>query len=469
MRGKLIFILMFLLILMLTHLCPAQQEGSLPSKGSTLQAFAEQLAEVVCQVDPSVVTVITVKNNRSQFATGVIYNADGYVLTTRLIIEGAERLEVILPSGSKYEVTPIGTDSITGIGVVKITAPDLLPAKFGDSDRLKEGEFILVIGDSFGLSRSLTTGVISNLDHEINGRKLIQITAPINPSMSGAPVINGNGEVVGIIQARLPVETLSSISIPAPSPIRSTVTSAPVGTSSSILCPLSEGAEGTSFAVPINDVRFAAEQLIKKGVVTRGWLGAEVQPVPNALRAQLNLEKPGILVSEVLKDSPAQKAGIERWDIILEFQGNPIDSPKTLQRMLYRTPPEGEVELLILRKGRQKRIKAKIEALQERPTGSIPTDFTLSSFLDAERGGAWITYNLPWEAHLTLSIYDIKGELIRRIDLGRKRPGYYITKEKAAYWDGKNTAGEPVSDGVYICTAKAGKESKTIKIVVIRR
>ncbi|MCD6506643.1 trypsin-like peptidase domain-containing protein [Candidatus Poribacteria bacterium] len=436
MKGK--FIPLILLTLTPICLCSAWQEEDLPPhKGLFLQTV-EQIVDVVRQVDPSVVTV---KNDRPQFATGVIYNADGYVLTTRLIIEGAERLEVILPSGLKYKATPIGIDGVTGIGVIKITAPDLRPVKFGDSDRLKKGESILVIGDSFGLSRSLSTGVISNLDLEVNGKELIQITAPINPSMGGAPMINSNGEVVGIIQARLSGSTS-------------------VGTSGSVLRPSSEEAEGTGFAVPINDIKFAVKQLIEKGVVTRSWLGVEVQSIPDALRAQLSLENSGVLVTEVLKDSPAQRAGIKRWDIILEYQGKPIDGSKALRKMVYRTPPGTEVELLILRRGNRKRIKAKLEASQGRPTGPIPADFTINAFPDAERGGAWITYTLPWKAHLTLSIYDLKGKLIRRIDLGEKRPGYYITKEKAVYWDGKDKAGKPTLLGIYICTLESGKGRK---------
>lgn len=452
MKGK--FIPLILLTLTPICLCSARQEEDLPlHKGLFLQTV-EQIVDIVRQVDPSVVTV---KNDRSQFVTGVIYNADGYVLTTRLIIEGAERLEVILPSGLKYKATPIGIDAVTGIGVIKITAPDLQPVKFGNSDRLKKGEFILVIGDSFGLSRSLSTGVISNLDLEVNGKELIQITAPINPSMSGAPVINSNGEVVGIIQARLSTTTPISI-------LR------PLEMSSSIVRPSFESGKGASFAVPINEVRFAVEQLIEKGVVIRSWLGVEVQPIPDALRAYLNLENSGVLVTDVLKDSPAQKAGIKRWDIILEYQGKPIDSSKALEKMVYRTPPETEVELLILRGGRQERIKAKLETSQERLTGPIPVNFTINSFPDLKRGGVWITYTLPWKTHLTLNIYTFpEKKFIRRIDLGEKNPGCYITKERAAYWDGKDEAGRPTSPGIYtfILETSKGKKVSTGSVLLL--
>lgn len=562
MRSKSIFTtLIFLLSLMLTHLCFAQQEA-MPSlfKGSVLQAFAEQLTEVVRQVDPSVVVV---KDNRSQSATGVIYNAEGYILTIAQIVNGAEKLEVILPSGSKYEAIPIGADTATGIGVIKITASNLLPAQFGDSDQLKKGEFILVIGNSYGLSNSLATGIISGLDRNINGREFIQITAPINPGMSGAPVINSAGEVVGIVKStfrratasrrpawkeanhevRLRIEVtpwlgtdsqtteknvihvVGAVRKPGAYALKKKVTildalfmaggvtenadiknarivkkySNPqvfrlvdleealikgtmtedilLESGDTILVPKMEpktvplSPESINFAIPINDVKFAAEQLIKTGIVTRGWLGIKVQPIPDALRAQLNLEEPGILVTDIMKDSPAQKAGIERWDIILEFQGKPIDSAKTLQQRLYRIPPDEEVELLILRKGQQKKIKAQIEALKnesERPTGLMPTRFRIGNFPNPMTDDTWITYELPEEARLTFSIHNVGGELIRRIDLGKKKPGYYTTQANAAYWDGTDESGNPVPNGVYLCAAKAGKASATIKILVLR-
>ncbi|MFQ6042413.1 MAG: trypsin-like peptidase domain-containing protein [Candidatus Poribacteria bacterium] len=519
MRSKSTFtILIFLLSFMLTHLCSLRsltplaysyaQQKAAPSKlkGSVLQAFAEQLTEVVRQVDPSVVVV---KDNRSQSATGVIYNAGGYILTTAQIVNGAKKLKVILSSGSKYKAIPIGTDKVTGIGVIKITASELLPAKFGDSDQLKKGEFVLVIGNSYGLSNSLATGIISGLDRNINGQESIQITAPINPGMSGAPVINSVGEVVGIVKStfrkmafsqpttsnyvsKLSTKRVTEAAKPSIKHVSKPSTSGfSLGNYNQaiensrvmvekakrevdLLKANLEGAmrpssEGINFAIPINDVKFAAEQLIKKGVVTRGWLGIEVQPVPDALRAQLNLGESGILVTDILKDSPAKKAGIERWDIILEFQGNPIDSAKTLQRKLYRTSPEEVVELLILRKGQQKRIKAKIEALQngsERPTGLVPSRFRIGSFPNPMTDGTWITYELPEEARLTLEIHNLKGELIREIDLGKKNPGYYTTQGNAAYWDGKDDAGKSVPNGIYICSAKAGKASATIKILV---
>jgi hypothetical protein len=178
-----------------------------------------------------------------------------------------------------------------------------------------------------------------------------------------------------------------------------------------------------------------------------------------------------VLVTDILKDSPAKKAGIERWDIILEFQSKAIDNAKTLQRRLYRTSPEEEVELLILRKGQQKSIKTKIEALQnesERPTGLVPTQFRIGNFPTPMIDGTWITYELPEEARLTLDIYNVKGELTRKIDLGKKKPGYYTTQANAAYWDGTDDAGKSIPNGIYFCTAKAGKDKATTKILVSR-
>jgi len=486
------------------------EETDASREESILQSLESRLTSVVKQVDP---TVVVVKNARGRVATGVLYRPDGYLLTTALVDSNSaveanflralelsgkyinppnvvstnshsqtkadrNKFTVQLADGNTYDAQFVGSDAATGIVVLKIDAVNLPVAEFGDSDRLMKGSWVMVIGNSYGMSNSISTGIVGGLDRRVNRREMFQITAPINPGMSGAPVISSDGRVVGLVAStfrrglstwkeelmlqaarslgkvetdilakyleimsdeqaqafvesmaypsgmseiyttkvyhlkhanvaglasklknlfqkyeEIPIniaqdERLNSLIIstvnhlhhdvvanlikmldkPKPASqveLDAMLTATQVelnaqaaarrleevqqrmesvqknlgGAMEEVLdklnqLPIALSSEGMNFAIPINDIKYAAERIIKDGKVRYGWLGVNVRAVPPGMRAQLGLEEGhGVLIKSVVRSSPAEKAGLKQWDILLRFDNTEVDTPKTLQRL----------------------------------------------------------------------------------------------------------------------------------------
>lgn len=263
--------------------------------------------------------------------SGVIVSPDGYILTNRHVIEGAKRVVVALWNDQRFEAKVVGSDEVTDIALLKIEPGEvrLVPATLGDSDKVRVGDWAIAIGNPFGLKQTMTVGVISAIGRrpaeagaEIGYTEFIQTDAAINPGNSGGPLCNIRGEVIGI----------------------NTAISSPTG-----------GNVGIGFAIPINTAKFVMEQLIKHGKVVRGWLGVELQevsdlPDPTAL----GLKEPrGAVITRVLPNSPAEKAGLQPQDVIVEFNGVPIRSIAHLQSLVGRTRPGTIVPVKIIRGGKE--------------------------------------------------------------------------------------------------------------------
>lgn len=264
--------------------------------------------------------------------SGVIVSSDGYILTNYHVIKDADEIKVLLSDKRDFKGKVVGTDPKTEIAVIKIEATNLPTIKWGDSNRLKVGEIVLAIGNPYGLNQTVTMGIVSAVGRANVGiaeyEDFIQTDAAINPGNSGGAMVNVKGELVGINTA-----------------IFST----------------SGGYQGIGLAIPSDMAKDVMDSLIAKGKVVRGWLGVSVQSITPEIAKQFNLkEEKGALVGDVVEESPAEKAGIQRGDIITAYEGKKIDEPYQLRNTVANTTPGKEIELTIIRENTTKTIKITI-------------------------------------------------------------------------------------------------------------
>lgn len=255
--------------------------------------------------------------------SGFVISADGYILTNNHVVENADQITVKMADGKEYKGKVVGRDPKTDLALTKIDgASDLEALKLGDSDKLRVGNWVVAIGSPFGLDQTVTAGIVSAKGRAIGSGPYddyIQTDASINPGNSGGPLLNTSGEVVGINTA---------------------------------IYSQNGGNVGIGFAIPINMVKEIATQLKEKGHVTRGWLGTVVQKITPELAKSFGLkEESGALVSQVAKGGPADKAGIETGDVIVEFDGKKIADSSDLARTVAATPAGKVVTVKFMRKG----------------------------------------------------------------------------------------------------------------------
>ncbi len=257
--------------------------------------------------------------------SGVIVSSDGYIITNFHVVEKADEIKVTLYDKEDYSGKIIGSDPKTDIAVIKISAKEDLPAiKWGDSDSLQVGEFVLAFGNSFGLSHTVTLGIVSALGRANVGiadyEDFIQTDAAINPGNSGGPLVNVKGEMVGINTA---------------------------------IFSRTGGYQGIGFAVPSNMAKSVMSELIKEGKVTRGWLGVTIQDVTPELAGEFGLkESAGALITDIFRESPADKAGMKRGDIIIEMDGKTIKNVVSLRNMIAQSKVGSKLKLKVIRDGR---------------------------------------------------------------------------------------------------------------------
>ena len=272
------------------------------------------------------------KHNQSGLGSGVIVDKNGYILTNNHVIQGADEINVKLADKREFKGKVIGTDQKTDIAVIKVDAHDLPAIPLGDSDALKVGETVLAVGNPFGLNQTVTSGIVSATGRANVGisdyEDFIQTDAAINPGNSGGALVNIRGQLIGINTA-----------------IMSTT----------------GGYQGIGFAIPSNMVKTVMESLIKNGKVVRGWLGVSIQTLTPELASQFNLKTDeGILVADVMEDGPAEKAGLQRGDVITEFDGKKVKDITTLRNMVADTVPDKEVTIRLIRDGKPVTVQVKI-------------------------------------------------------------------------------------------------------------
>lgn len=266
--------------------------------------------------------------------SGVIFSRKGYILTNYHVVENAEYLLVQLSDNRQFEGTIVGADKKTDLAVIKINSFRSFPyAPLGDSDKLQVGQWVIAIGNPYGLDRTVTVGVVSAKGRSDIGittyENFIQTDASINPGNSGGPLLDLEGNVVGINTAII-----------------------------------GEGT-GIGFAIPIDMAKLISDDLIKNGEVERGWLGIGIQSLTPELAKtfKTNFQK-GVLVNKVIPETPAFKGGVKPGDIIVQFDGNLVTSPKELQKMAAFSKIGKTVEIKVLRNGEFKAIKVKIEKMK---------------------------------------------------------------------------------------------------------
>jgi serine protease Do len=320
------------------------------------------------------------KYRQMGLGSGFIISKDGYILTNNHVVGDADKITVRLNDRREFKAKTIGTDPNSDVALIKIDGAEDLPVlPLGDSDALEVGEWVMAIGNPFGLSHTLTVGVVSAKGRNSVGindyEDFIQTDAAINPGNSGGPLINMKGEVVGINTA---------------------------------IYSKSGGYMGIGFAIPINMVKAIKKQLIKTGQVTRGYLGVTIQDLTKDLRESFGInEKQGVLIADVSEDSPAERAGIKRGDLVIGFNGKKVKDVGQFRNMVALTPPKTEAKMVVIRNGKRTEITVKLGDLKT----SRPTRVSQSEIMDK----------------LGFAVQDITKELAQRFGY-RKKEGVLISE-----------------------------------------
>jgi serine protease Do len=320
--------------------------------------------------------------------TGFIIDKDGYILTNNHVVEGADEITVTLTDKTIFTAKVIGRDSKTDLALIKINgAKNLLPLALGDSDKMEVGDWVLAIGNPFGFNNTVTAGIISAKYRRNIGTSsyedYIQTDASINEGNSGGPLINTNGEVIGIDSA---------------------------------IYSQSGGSVGIGFAIPINMAKDLLPQL-KKGKIVRGWLGVAVQAISPDLQNKLGLkDSKGALVGDVTAGGPAAKAGLETGDVIVTFDGKGITDSNDLPMIVAGTPVGKNVKIEILRNGDKKTLEVKVGELKDTEKTAASSSKNAKEKMNTELGinAGEITPEIAAQLNLTQK----SGVVILEVDSG---------------------------------------------------
>jgi len=272
------------------------------------------------------------QQQQRSLGSGVIIDASGIALTNAHVVERATDIEVVTAEGKKHKAKLVGIDKRTDLAVLRLQGGGPYPsAVLGDSDRVKVGDWVLAIGSPFGLQQTVTAGIISAKGRSIGQGPFddfLQTDAAINPGNSGGPLVNMSGEVVGI---------------------------------NSAILSRSGGNVGIGFSIPSNMAKRIYTELVARGKITRGWLGVSIQPLTPELAKSFGLKEPkGVLIADVVKDSPADKAGLVSGDVLMEFDGKKVDAPQDLQKIVAVTAPGKGVPVKVWRDKGEKMLDIKI-------------------------------------------------------------------------------------------------------------
>lgn len=393
---------------------PSVRSAFAPKVPSQIVETSKAFSEIVNAVSPAVVNISTTKTVRrdtlpfsedpffdlfrpfrdfglpkkwkeQSLGSGVIVSGDGYIITNNHVVEKSEDIRVILYDKRSFRGKVVGADPKTDIAVVKISADRLPTIPWGDSDKLQVGEFVLAIGNPFGLSHTVTMGIISAVGRANVGiadyEDFIQTDAAINPGNSGGPLVNIKGELTGINTA---------------------------------IFSRSGGYQGIGFAVPSNMARLVMDQLMKQGKIVRGWLGVTIQDITPELSQKFGLkDSNGALVGDIAKGSPAEKAGIMRGDVILDFNGKEIKSVGSLRNMVAQSKVGAVAKVKVLRNGKEYEMSVVIAELPKEvagaPTEPSPEDIQKNAFSG-------------------ITVMDLSKEIARQLGLGANEKGVVVVR-----------------------------------------
>jgi serine protease Do len=330
------------------------------------------------------------RQTQTSLGSGFVIDKDGYILTNRHVIEGADKVQVTFPGGKSYDAKIVGRDSRTDVGLLKIEAGGPLTVlPLGDSDKTEVGEWVMAVGNPFGLGgNSVTVGVVSFMGRDVRledprrgtSVEMIQTDAAINPGNSGGPLFNTRGEVIGI--------------------------------NTMIMTGGSQASAGVGFSVPINVAKEILPQLRDKGKVVRGWMGVNIQAVGEDLAGTYGLtEAKGAYVSAVTPASPAEKAGLLPEDVILTADGRAIQDNSDLSRYISSKAPGTTVKLEVLRGKERKAVPVTLGTFPDETTGSAP--------------------DASGRASLGMTLRDLTPAIAERMELSRGTRGALVTDVEA--------------------------------------
>lgn len=314
--------------------------------------------------------------------SGVIVSSDGYILTNNHVVEGADEVTVTLSDQRQLPAEVVGTDRATDVAVLKVETTGLYPAKLGDSSSLQVGEWALAIGSPFGLDQTVTAGIISAIGRANVGiteyEDFIQTDAAINPGNSGGPLVNLQGEVIGINTA---------------------------------IASRNGSYQGIGFAIPGEMAQLVMENIISHGTVRRGFLGAYIQPLNQDLAKSFGFDSTeGVLIGDVADDGPAANAGLQEGDIVVRFNGEAVTSAPQLRNAVAATSPGSQVSLDIYRQGKRDKVTVTIGELDEEQVA-------------VTRSGRGATTD-----KLGLSVEMLTSEFARRLGMDENAGGVVVTQ-----------------------------------------
>jgi len=321
--------------------------------------------------------------------SGVIVDPKGLIITNNHVVSKADEIKVLLSDKREFKAKLIGTDTKTDLAVLKIETEGLHTIPWADSDKLEVGEFVLAVGNPFGLNQTVTLGIVSAVGRASMGiaeyEDFIQTDAAINPGNSGGPLVNARGELVGVNTA---------------------------------IFSQSGGNMGIGFAVPSNMARSILEQLVKTGRVVRGWLGVSIQDMSPELASQFGVAEPkGVLVSDVLDGSPAKRAGLERGDVIVEFDGKTVENPTQLRNAVAQT---------VIGK------KATVKFIRDKGARSVEVTITEQPKTVAQAGSEESGESASPASLLSdLEVRELNGDLASRLGLSTGERGVVIVRVRS--------------------------------------
>jgi serine protease Do len=380
----------------------------------------------------------------TSLGSGFIIEASGYVITNNHVIEDADEVTVTLPNNDKYKAKIVGRDKKTDLALMKIESKNPLPfVPLGNSDDMRVGDWVIAIGNPYGLGGTVTKGIISARQRSINAGPFddfLQTDAPINRGNSGGPLFNLQGEVIGI--------------------------------NSAIFSP-SGGSIGIGFAIPTELAKPIIKQLKEFGRTHRGWLGVKIQEVSEEMADSLGLPKPmGALILDVSPNGPAAKAGIQSGDVITQFGGKEISEMRHLPRIVAETKIGSDTEITYYRKGKQLKAPIHVGELDESAEADMVSDNDTGKPTNKKSNGT--------ESFLGMDLLPLTDPLRAELKLGREASGVVIvgmSNDSPALRRGLRTGdvftsanGEPIANAaamrkIFTAAKQAGRKFVMVKII----
>lgn len=327
---------------------------------------------------------------QSSLGSGVIVSAEGHIITNNHVVDQVDEIEVQLHDGQTKKARLIGADAVVDLAVLKVDEPGLKPLKFGDSDAVQAGDYVVAVGNPFGFEETVTDGIISSRGrpNRVDGfGDFLQTNTAINPGNSGGPLVNLRGEVIGINTA---------------------------------IISRSGGSQGIGFAIPSNSVKTALESLLKHGRIIRGYLGIQARPTTPG-----GPQPDGVIIDDVLPNSPAANANLKRGDVIKKFNGHPVKNITELRTLVSHVELNKKAELEIIRDGNTLKLTAEIK---EQPADYLTSRQNPRQPQSPQTPDEPETQPEEGNVLSSVEVTELTPDMIRRLDLPNRIRGVLVTK-----------------------------------------